>query len=285
MSTTFDFGSRIGLGLGRVGSDDVSDEAASAVMSTAFELGVRVFDAAPSYGHAERRLGDFARRVGREQLVISTKCGYGVPGVPDWTYECIERGVDLARQRMGLDVIDVMHLHSCPRSTLEGAGVLEALFRAREAGKVRAVAYSGEGDALALAVEVCDIVQCSVNVADQGCLDTTLRRALERGVRVLAKRPIASGAWRAGDAADTAARVYRERLAKMGLDFGPRWLEVAVRFSAFAPGVSACLVGTSSAAHLEAIAASVKLGPLPDGELRALREAFVRNAADWGGQI
>lgn len=138
---------RLALRLGRLGGEDISDADAARVLGAALDLGVRVFDAAPSYGHAERRLGDFARSVGRERVIVSTKGGYGSPGVPHWTAECIEKGVDLALARMGLDFIDVLHLHSCPREVLEGAGVIDALRRAQQAGKVGSVGYSGENEA------------------------------------------------------------------------------------------------------------------------------------------
>ncbi|QDE99064.1 hypothetical protein BHS05_26340 [Myxococcus xanthus] len=45
----------------------------------------------------------------RSEFVLSTKCGYGVPGMEDWMPECITRGVDQALMRLRTDVLDVVH--------------------------------------------------------------------------------------------------------------------------------------------------------------------------------
>ena len=36
----------------------------------------------------------------RQEFVLSTKVGYGVEGVPDWTYDCIVQGVERALRLM-----------------------------------------------------------------------------------------------------------------------------------------------------------------------------------------
>ncbi|SER65238.1 D-threo-aldose 1-dehydrogenase, partial [Faunimonas pinastri] len=53
----------------------VTDEEAHAVLSMAWDAGIRTFDTAPRYGHglSERRLGDFLRDKPRDSYVLSTK--------------------------------------------------------------------------------------------------------------------------------------------------------------------------------------------------------------------
>ena len=65
----------------------------------------------------------------RSEFVLSTKVGYGVPGISDWTCDCIVAGVDAARDRLRTDVIDIVHLHSCPLATLQNEDVVRALLR------------------------------------------------------------------------------------------------------------------------------------------------------------
>ena len=57
---------------------NLNDEEALAVMEHAFGLGCNLYDTAivPEYGDAERKLGLFAARVGREKLVISDKAPF-----------------------------------------------------------------------------------------------------------------------------------------------------------------------------------------------------------------
>lgn len=61
------------------------------------------------------------------------------------------------------------------------------------------------------------------------------------------------------------------------------WLSTALRFAAYAPGVSTAIVGTGSVAHLDDAVAAGERGPLPPGEFARWREAFGPHADDWPG--
>jgi aryl-alcohol dehydrogenase-like predicted oxidoreductase len=278
----------VGFGAGRIGGDDVSDAEAEALVRGALELGVCLFDTARSYGRSEERLGRALRGVRRE-VVLSTKVGYGIAGHEDWTGPCVAAGVDAALARLGTDVLDLVHLHSCPLAVLQRDDVQRALEDAVRAGKVRAAAYSGEGEALAWAVASGRFasVQCSVSVCDQGALDAEVAAAARRRMGVLAKRPLANAPWRfawrpTGDEAEP----YWERFRAMGLEpSGLPWPELFLRFAAFAPGVSSVLVGTRSAAHLGDAVCAAERGPLPPELALALREAFRRAGPGWAGRI
>jgi aryl-alcohol dehydrogenase-like predicted oxidoreductase len=278
--------SAVGLGAGRIGGDSTSDADVDRLVSAALDAGVNLFDSARSYGESEARLGR-ALRGRRERAVLSTKIGYGIPGTEDWTGRCIEQGVDAALARFGTDRIDVCHLHSCPLEVLRRGDVIEALSRAVAAGKVRAAAYSGENDALewVVASGAFAAVQCSVSVVDQGVLAGAVARASERGLGVLAKRPLGNAPWRftsrpaEGDVAEAWERFQAMQLS------GGDWADRFARFAAHAPGVSSILVGTGTIEHLLAAVAAVARGPLPDEEIAAFRAAYARNGADWGGRI
>lgn len=163
----------LGFGAGGVGDPALSERDAETLLNSVLDLGIGLIDTARSYGTSEERIGrHLARRRG--EFVLSTKVGYSVPGFEDWTAACVSAGVDLALQNLRTDVIDVVHLHSCPRATLERSGVAEALGRAVETGKVRVAAYSGDGDPLDFAVASGSFgsVQTSVNVVDQRAIET-----------------------------------------------------------------------------------------------------------------
>jgi aryl-alcohol dehydrogenase-like predicted oxidoreductase len=280
--------SALGLGAGQIGRDDVSDAQADAVLGAALDAGVTMIDTARSYGRSEERIGRFL--VGRrDRVVISTKGGYGIAGVPDWTGACITAGVDAALGRLGTDRIDVFLLHSCPRETLERGDVVEALAAAVRAGKVRAMGYSGEGDALAWAVRSgrFQVVETSVNLCDQRVLDEVLPAARAAGIGVIAKRPLANAAWRFAERpVGDYAEVYWERLRAMGIGPGARaWDELAIRFAAFQPGVSTAIAGTASSAHLQRLAGFVAAGALGEDEVAEIRAAFRRCDRGWVGQV
>ena len=278
----------LALGAGALGDARLSDGEVDALLGAALDEGVTLLDTARSYGASEERIG---RWLGarRERFVLSTKGGYGVDGVDDWTARAIERGIDDALRRLRTDRIDVFHLHSCPLETLRRSDILDALDRARASGKIRVAAYSGENEALgwACASGRFGSVQCSVNVFDQRSLADTLPAASVRGIGVLAKRSLANAPWRFAERPHGEyAETYWTRMRAMAFEPSPlTWHEVALRFSAFAPGVSAILVGTSSAAHLRADARIVEKGPLPADVTQALRASFAAHGAEWRGEV
>jgi aryl-alcohol dehydrogenase-like predicted oxidoreductase len=141
----------LGFGAMQVGDPSLAEARVERLLHHVLDAGLTLIDTARSYGIAEERIGRMLARR-RDEFVLSTKVGYGVPGIPDWTYECIVAGVDAARDRLRTDVIDIVHLHSCPLGTLRQQDVVEALVRCRDEGKIRVAAYSGDSAALEYAV-------------------------------------------------------------------------------------------------------------------------------------
>ena len=282
----------LGLGAGAAGGTDLTEDEAGTLLNRAVDLGMNLVDAAPSYGLAEERIG---RHLSwrRRDVVLSTKGGYGVPGVPDWTGECIRRGAERACALFRTDAVDIFHLHSCPLETLRRDDVLGACRDVVRQGKVRVMAYSGEGGALDFAVAsgVFGSIQTSVSACDQRGLDGAVKAAAGRGLGVLAKRPLANAPWRqAPPPGDAAAAEYCKRFLLMGLDpsappAGLDWAATFLRFAAYAPGVTAVLVGTRRVAHLAECAAAVGAGQLPEFAVKQLATAFHQVGAGWEGLI
>lgn len=277
----------VGLGAGELGRDELGEREAERLLRGALDLGVNLIDAAPSYGSAEARLGRYLAAC-RDQVVLSTKLGYGVAGVPDWRPETIRLGVERALALLRTDRLDLALLHSCPLGTLRESGVVEALAREVETGRVRLAGYSGENEALAWAIEsgAFAAVMLSLNPFDQGSLATALPAAHARRLAVLAKRPLGNAVWRFArrpERADLAE--YWDRRTALGLDFGSRWPEVALRFSAFAPGVTSAVVGTSSLERLGEAVAAARRGPLPPDEEARIAAAWRERALAWHGLV
>jgi aryl-alcohol dehydrogenase-like predicted oxidoreductase len=278
----------VGLGAGRIGGPEATDADVDRLVGTALDLGVDLVDTARSYGLSEERLGR-ALEGRRDRVLLSTKVGYGVPGISDWTGPCITAGVDAALWRLRTDRIDVVHLHSCGLDVLERGEVVGALSRTVDAGKVRVAAYSGEGEALLWAVRsgAFGAVQCSVSAVDQEVLDGAVAEARAGGVGVLAKRPLGNAPWRFADrpAEPDVAEAWG-RFRALSLDAGGlAWQDLFARFAAFTPGVSSILVGTSRPEHLAAAVAAVAGGPLGAETTRRLRAAWSRVGQGWAGRV
>jgi aryl-alcohol dehydrogenase-like predicted oxidoreductase len=280
--------SPLGFGAGPVGSEALPEAEAAALLHGVLDAGITLLDTAPGYGVSEERIGRHLH-ARRGEFILSTKCGYGVPGVEDWTGPCITQGVEQALRRLRTDVLDVVHFHSCPVEVLERPGLVDALLRAVEQGKVRVAAYSGDNAALehALGSGKYGCIQVSVNLFDQRAIDRGVAWAQARGVGVIAKRPLGNAPWRfaerpqAGDIA-----LYWERMRRMGLEPGELdWGELALRFAAHVPGVASCIVGTTRLEHLRHNLRVMERGPLPPELVAHIRDTFRRNDHGWDGQI
>jgi aryl-alcohol dehydrogenase-like predicted oxidoreductase len=279
----------LGFGAIQVGTGEVGEARAGTLLNRVLDAGITLIDTARSYGLAEERIGrHLAHRRG--EFVLSTKVGYGVEGCHDWTHECVAKGVDAALRRLRTDHIEIVHLHSCPVEVLENNGVLDALETAREAGKITAVAYSGDNDALdwVVADGRVQAIQTSINLCDQRSLGPTGRRAAARGMAVLAKRVMANAPWRPSGANETSEEAeYRRRFAVLrpSLPAVEDWAALALRFVVYSPLVGCALIGTANPAHLATNVAAAEAGPLPDDVAAAIAEAWRLHGGSWRGII
>lgn len=277
----------LAFGAGHIGDPAFDDAAIGALVNLAVDRGMNLFDTALSYGLSEDRI---RRHLGhrRNEILLSTKVGYGVPGHPDWTPGCIAAGIDQALGNLGVDHLDIVHLHSCPTEVLANGGVIEPLLAAVEAGKVRVAAYSGDNDALDWAVDSKRFggIQASYNLVDTANGDA-LRRAAEQGIGVLVKRSLANAVWRFdGEPGAPDQQAYWTRWRALGLaDLGIAPEELALRFVVGNSAAAACLVGTSKPANLLRALDVAALGPLPDDVVTVIEERRQRVGAGWPAVI
>jgi aryl-alcohol dehydrogenase-like predicted oxidoreductase len=278
----------LGFGAMQVGDPALDDVHAARMLHHVLDAGLRLIDTARSYGVAEERIGrHLAAR--RDEFVLSTKVGYGVPGVADWTWDCVVQGVDAARGRLRTDRIDIVHLHSCGLQALQDGAVVDALQECRRRGWIGVAAYSGDGPPLLHAVQSGAFggVQASVSLCDQASLPT-LESARARGVGTVAKRSLAGRPWAAAGGPDAVHDAYRARygLLRDALDFAPAdWDACALRYAAFAAGVDCVIVGGTDPGHVDRNLAAVAAGPLGPSEQRAIRDAFARLGSGWTGLV
>jgi aryl-alcohol dehydrogenase-like predicted oxidoreductase len=114
-----------------------------------------------------------------------------------------------------------------------------------------------------------------------------LPEAQKRGLGVIAKRPLANAFWRfnsqpQGDYAET----YWLRWQSLGLysDDLPM-ADLAIRFSAFAPAVSSCIVGSRQLGHLQALKTALEQGPLDVATTEILFKAYAEKGQNWRGEV
>jgi aryl-alcohol dehydrogenase-like predicted oxidoreductase len=278
--------SSLGLGAIQVGHANLPESMAHELLDTAIDLGINLIDTASSYGVSEQRIGQYLSGR-RDQFVLSTKLGYGVEGIADWTGACITAGVEQALRKLKTDRIDIAHLHSCPASTLEGGDVVNALEKAKQAGKIIAIAYSGDNDDLTYAINMdrFDGFMVSLNICDQHFLGEQL--AAMEGKGLIAKRPTANHPWRFDTVptGDYCEAYWHRWKAINPPNFDMEWGELSLRFALSFPGVSSAVVGTSSIQHLKQNIEWASKGALDESEVSQLRDCFRAHDNNWRGEI
>jgi len=275
----------LGFGATAVGDPSMPEYEAERVLNSVVDTGVNVIDSARSYGKSEERIGKYLKHR-RSEVVLSTKVGYGIPGYQDWTGPCIRAGIEFALRLMQTDCIDIVHFHSCPLPVLQQEENLEALSEGVRSGKIRVAAYSGDNEPFDWALHSGRFagLQTSISVCDQRAIPAAAI-ALERGIGIIAKRPLANAPWRFSEppVGDSAAVAYWQRWHTMRLNLNNMEpSELFLRFVAYLPGVNCCLVGTGNLEHLKQNIQIVEKGKLPDDTISSIRAAFQN---DWAGEI
>jgi aryl-alcohol dehydrogenase-like predicted oxidoreductase len=281
----------LGFGGSEIGYQRISARTVARVLGSALDAGLNIIDTAECYDNSEQLIGK-ALGARRSQVHLFTKCGHGGGwSRADWRPSALLSSIERSLGRLATDHVDLIQLHSCSLAQLRTGDVIAALERARERGWVRYVGYSGDGEAARYAIECgrFDTLQTSVSIADQQALDLTLPLARERGVGVIAKRPLANVAWRyARKPAEPYYRDYWSRLRALDYDFlkGDAAVATALRFTLSVPGVHTAIVGTTKPDRWQANAALLAAGALPAPEMERIRARWRQvGDASWEGQV
>jgi len=263
------------------------------LLDSAWEAGVRHFDAARSYGRAEEFLGAWLRSRRPEGAVVSSKWGYvytagwridaDPPEVKHHDVETLRRQLGETREQLG-DRLSLYAIHSATPDSgvLENQEVLDVLAALRADGVRIGVTVSGtsQGETIrtALALGVFDAVQATWNLHERSA-EPALEAAHRVGMTVYVKEALANGRL-AGRAAPPALveAAAREQTT-------PDALALAAALQR--PWASVVLSGAATVAALRSNLAAAGLPASPDGfGLDALAEDPVaywerRSALQW----
>jgi len=124
----------------------VTQDEADQTLELLLRYGINHLDVAAGYGDAELRIAPWLRKYpGR--FFLATKTG-------ERTYDEAKREIHRSLERMGVERIDLIQLHSLADpiewdTALSPGGALEACIEAREQGLVRFVGVTGHGSQIA----------------------------------------------------------------------------------------------------------------------------------------
>ena len=200
----------ISLGLWHNFGDHDNFKNARNLLKCAFDNGITHFDLANNYGPApgaaERNFGKILKKdfsTYRDELIISTKAGYGMwPGPYGdlGSKKFLVASLDQSLQRMGLDYVDIFYHHRPDSETPleETMGALDLMVRQGKALYVGISNYRPKEAAKAFKIlkdlgTPCLIHQPNYNLFDRWIEDGLLELLRNSGVGAICFSPLAQG--------------------------------------------------------------------------------------------
>ena len=190
----------VGLGCWQFGGDfgEMKEETALAIMATAVENGVSLFDTADVYGdgRSEKLIGRFLKQS-RAPVFVATKFGRASGVYPDnYSEDNLRRSIDQSLARLGVETIDLLQLHCIPTRVLRAGEAFDWLRRARQDGLIRhfgASVETVEEGLICLEQEGLAALQVIFNIFRQKLVGELLPQAQAQGVGIVVRLPLASG--------------------------------------------------------------------------------------------
>jgi D-threo-aldose 1-dehydrogenase len=264
---------------------EVGEERAVATVRAVFDSPVRFLDTSNGYGEdgsAERRIGEAIRRSGGlpADLVLATKVDPD-PRTGDFSGDRVRASLEESLERLGLDRVDLLHLHDPERIPFEEGvakgGPVDALVALRDEGLAGAIGVAGGPVGLLqsyLDTGAFDVVLTHnrYTLLDRSA-EPLFRRAHEAGLGVLNAAPYGGGMLARGPAAQPkyaygerdhriaeAAAAMQAACAAAGVPLAAAALQLSIR----APFIHSTVVGVSAP---ERVAETVALAgtAIPDG--------------------
>jgi len=268
----------------------------------ALDLGVNLIDTARVYPGSEELIRKTLAAWRGPRPLISTKVQslcedawrFPHPLNEAYTPASIRRSVDDSLGALGVETLDIVHLHQWHYGWTHEPAWLDTLKALRREGKLRFIAISAqdhEHDALLEVVSrgLVDGIQLILNLFESRPLNAALPLAEARGVGVIGRCVMDSGGLSGGLTRDDflARRFlqhapfedYIARLQALHQAFCPKFAddlaELALRFAAYAPGVSTITLGLPTTRLVDQTLAVLAKGPLPDEAVRSLGREHV----------
>ena len=289
-----------GLGCGgpsRLGlrDDPQSEKRAIALVRQAIDLGINFLDTAQAYG-TEAVVGKAIAGLPRDRVILSTKKTLPAADHADPESE-ISKGLEQSLRLLGVDCIDVYHLHGVEPKDYEFAKnrLLPTLRRLQEEGKIR---FVGVTEAFvpdpshrmlreSLQENLWDVVMVGFNLLNPSARRTVLPLTRENRVGTLVmfavRRALSQPERLKALVAELIekGKISRDSLnGDYPLDFVLRGgaaatlPEAAYRFCRHEPGIDVVLTGTGNPEHLQANVAAILKPALPQQVLQRLDQLF-----------
>lgn len=281
----------------------VDPEAAWRDMDAFVEAGITTFDCADIYSGVESLLGGYLRRT-THQVQVHTKCVPDLDRLATLTPADLRRTVERSRERLGVDVLDLVQFHWWDLTVGDPIAALHALGALRDEGLVRHIGLTNFASAPLRAILDAGVGvvshQVQYSLLDRRPARTVAPLCAEHGIGLLCYGALAGGFMheRWLGAPDPTLPLENRSLVKYRLiieecggwgafqallgvladvaaSHGTGIGAVAIRWVLDQPGVAGVIVGARHAGHLQDSLAALHL-VLDDGQRQRVADALAQ---------
>ena len=245
-----------------VGQDLALRNQRTEVLRRFFQRGGQMIDSSPMYGSSEQVLGYALSRLGNlARPFVTTKT---------WTRSANEarNQFEDSIQYWGNPHIDLLQIHNL----LAWQRHLPFLRELKQQGLIRYIGITTshgrrhEELLKIMAQETIDVIQLTYNIGDREVEKYILPLAQDKGIKVIANRPLQGGR--------LMKQFQHQSLPEWAKELGcDNWAHYFLRFIISHPAIQFAIPATSKVEHMEENMTSVNQAPLPDSKQR---QAMIR---------
>lgn len=210
--TTIGFGA---WAIGGVNWGKTDDAVSRRALHAALDLGVTLIDTADVYGfgHSENLIAGVLRERGNStDVVVATKAGSDFTGAgaaddkgygpirQNYSKQYLISAAERSLERLGVDCLNILQLHSPDLDKLETDEPWEALDTLKRQGKIRHAGWSvqsfqetSQAHILDRHHDLIDVIQVRYNLLEREAERVLLPKALRYGIGVIVRIPILFG--------------------------------------------------------------------------------------------
>ena len=171
-----------------------SDDEAIEIMEYAYNLGCNIYDTAivPEYGDAEIKLGKFAKKIGREKIIISDKARFFKGNeIYNAVYDSI-KNLDTYPDIYFIHQVDLKNMNE----VFKDGGAIDALLELKKEKKLKYIGIASHYYEVLLKAaydDRVDILQGSGNILERGMLERIEQDSIFRKKGFLLNKVYAAG--------------------------------------------------------------------------------------------
>ena len=295
----------MGLGCGgpsRVGqATGNSEEESIQIVKHALKSGINFIDTAEVY-RTEQIVGKGIKDFNREDLIISTKKSTWRTLTPKDVLKSFERSL----KNLGTEYIDIYHLHGVILQDYEYlySEIVPTLLELKDHGKLRFIGITERFNpdpnhvmlSRALQDDVWDVMMVGFNILNQSARNSVFTKAIEKNIGILimfAVRLALSRPKRLKECLNELIENNQINPSDIDMkdplkflvheDGAESLVDAAYRFCRYETGTHVILSGTGNVKHLEENLKSILRPPLPEEDLKNLKNIF-KNVDSISGQ-